>query len=193
MRGGPLGTSCQRGLNILVSTRAELGVPPAAHKREGPCTYLAFLHGFRNRFHPRYPAPSSGEVRTFQGDVERVERTSRERSDRNVWSRRELEPCAGSLNHAGKVVRLVRSFFGRCWTCCAGLVRAPLDGLASVYCGHTNGQNSGRDAMATTRQWYQSRGREQTSTSYTYRIYGGASYSLRHITTCTLPVRTCIP
>ena len=66
--------------------------------------HLTNVPRYRNRFHPRYPAPSSGEVRTFQGDVERVERTSREWSDRKVCSRRELEPSAGSLNHAGKVV-----------------------------------------------------------------------------------------
>ena len=38
LMGGPHGTSCQRGLDIRVSMCAELGVPHAAHKQEGPCT-----------------------------------------------------------------------------------------------------------------------------------------------------------
>ena len=37
--------------------------------------HLTNILGYRNRFHPRYPAPFSGEVRTFQGDVEKVERS----------------------------------------------------------------------------------------------------------------------
>ena len=62
--------------------------------------------GYRNRYHPRYPAPSFWEVRMFQGDVERVERSKSLLTEK-------AGVTGGSLNHAGKVLRHGWTFFDR--------------------------------------------------------------------------------
>ena len=67
---------------------------------------------YRNRFHPRYPAPSSRGIPCLPPErLEHFKGMSRKWSNRKACSRREPEPRAGSLNHAGKVVRPGRSFF----------------------------------------------------------------------------------
>ena len=105
LMGGPHDRSCQHGLDVFVSTCAELGVPLAEHKQEGPCTRLTFL---------------GIEIDTILGilclpteKLNRLKEMLREWSDRKVCTRRELESLVGSLNHACKVVKPGRSFLRR--------------------------------------------------------------------------------
>ena len=42
LMGGPDDDSCERGLESLIATCVELGVPLAGHKQEGMCTWLTF-------------------------------------------------------------------------------------------------------------------------------------------------------
>ena len=43
LMGPPHNGTCQHGLDTLILMCAELGVPLAEHKQEGPCTRLTFL------------------------------------------------------------------------------------------------------------------------------------------------------
>ena len=103
--GGPDDTSCARDLDILISTCAELGVPLAKHKQEGPCTRLTFLGIEIDTV--------SGQLRLPTEKLERLKQMLREWGDRKACTRRELESLVGSLNHACKVVKPGRSFLRR--------------------------------------------------------------------------------
>ena len=58
--------------------------------------HLTNMFRQQNRIYLQFSVPSSSEGRTFQGDIERVERMSSDWSDRKACSRREL----GSLEQA---------------------------------------------------------------------------------------------
>ena len=103
--GPPVQPTCQRDLDILMSTCAELKVPLAEGKREGPSTKLTFL-GIE-------VDTDTGHLRLPTEKLDRLKGILREWRDRKVCTRRELESLIGSLNHACKVVRPGRSFLRR--------------------------------------------------------------------------------
>ena len=65
--------------------------------------HLTNVLGYQNRYHPWYPAPSFREVRTFEGEVKKMERF------KNLLTERAGVP-GRQPNHAGKVIRPSRSF-----------------------------------------------------------------------------------
>ena len=105
LMGGPHDRSCQCGLDTLISTCAELGVPLAKHKQEGPSTRLTFLGIEIDTTH--------GVLRLPAEKLDRLMAMLREWGDRKACTRRELESLVGSLNHACKVVKPGRSFLRR--------------------------------------------------------------------------------
>ena len=101
----PLSDQCQIDLNTLKRVCSWLGVPLAAHKREGPSMKLTFL---------------GIEIDTIRGTlrlpVDKLEcliSILAEWGDKKVCTRRELESLVGLLNHACKVVYSGRSFLRR--------------------------------------------------------------------------------
>ena len=103
--GPPQINACRRDLDTLLALCAELGVPLAGHKLEGPCTCLSFL-GIE-------VDTVAGELRLPAEKLRRLKATLREWYDRKACTRRELESLIGSLNHACKVIRPGRSFLRR--------------------------------------------------------------------------------
>jgi hypothetical protein len=79
-----------------------LGIPLAAHKRDGPTTCIIFL-GIELDL-------VAGELRL---PADRLQRLLSEWGDRRACSRKELESLIGTLNHACRVVRSGRSFLRR--------------------------------------------------------------------------------
>ena len=63
--------------------------------------------GYRNRYHPWYPAPFSVEVRTFQVDVERVERSKRLLTERAGAPGRQPKPHRQSGQARSVILRLM--------------------------------------------------------------------------------------
>ena len=103
--GPPNSPQCREWLGILDRECGTLGIPIAAHKREGPTTRLTYL-GIEIdtiTFQLRLP----GEK------LQRLQSLLREWGDRKACSRKELESLVGLLNHACKVVRPGRSFMRR--------------------------------------------------------------------------------
>lgn len=84
---------------------AELGVPIADHKTEGPTTCLTFL-GIE-------VDTRVGELRLPAEKLSRLQDLLHQWGDKKVCSRRELASLIGLLNHACKVVRAGRSFLRR--------------------------------------------------------------------------------
>ena len=103
--GPPDSPECATALRILDKTYAQLGVPIADHKRDGPTTCLTFL-GIE-------VDTTAGQLRLPQEKLLRLQSLLSEWGDRKVCERRELESLVGTLNHACKVVRAGRSFLRR--------------------------------------------------------------------------------
>ena len=103
--GPPRSPVCAEALDILSRTCAELGVPIAEHKRDGPTTCLTYL-GIE-------VDTVASQLRLPQGKLQRLQTLLSEWGDRKVCERRQLESLIGTLNHACKVVRCGRSFLRR--------------------------------------------------------------------------------
>ena len=94
--GPPNSTTCAEALAVLDRTCAQLGVPMADHKRDGPATCLTYL---------------GIEIDTMAGQLclpheklQRLQDQLEEWGDKKVCTRWELESLIGTLNHACKVV-----------------------------------------------------------------------------------------
>ena len=103
---GPAGTGeCTYALRIICQTCAELGVPLAMEKQEGPSSCLTFL-GIEID-------TRVGVLRLPQEKLRRVRMALARWSNRKSCTRRELESLIGTLQHACRVVRPGRSFLRR--------------------------------------------------------------------------------
>ena len=150
LMGGPNDDSCQRGLDSLISTCGELGVPLARHKQEGPCTQLTFLGIEMDTVH--------GCLRLPVEKLDRLKRLLEEWNDRKACTRRELESLVGSLNHACKVVRPGRSFLRRM----LDLLRRSSAGAAPRPHHHIRLNREFRSDL----QWWRSFARDWNGVSY---------------------------
>ena len=103
--GPPDSDQCQKDLSTLESICTTLGVPLAAHKREGPTTCLTFLGIEMDS--------QAGILRLPADKLQRLTSVLQEWGDRKVCTRRELESLIGLLNHACKVLRPGRTFLRR--------------------------------------------------------------------------------
>ena len=101
----PQSQECATALSILTRVCADLGVPLAEHKRDGPTTCLTFL-GIE-------VDTAASQLRLPQDKLSRLTSLLEEWGDRKVCERRELESLIGTLHHACKVVRSGRSFLRR--------------------------------------------------------------------------------
>ena len=103
--GPPDSSECALALLTLDRTCAELGIPIAEHKREGPVTCLTFLGIEVDTVAMQLRLPLD-KLRRLQGLLS-------DWGDKKTCERRELESLIGLLNHACKVVRCGRSFLRR--------------------------------------------------------------------------------
>ena len=103
--GPPASDRCQCNLRILEEVCAMLGVPLAAHKREGPTTCLTFLGIEIDSV--------ASSLRLPEEKLQRLLRELHQWGDKKACTRRELESLVGLLNHACKVVRPGRTFLRR--------------------------------------------------------------------------------
>ena len=103
---GPPGSSeCAEALKTLDRTFAQLGVPIADHKRDGPTTCITFLGIEIDTV--------SSQLRLPDEKLLRLRSLLTEWGDRKACNRRDLESLVGTLNHACKVVRSGRAFLRR--------------------------------------------------------------------------------
>ena len=98
-------SQCADSLRIVVDTCAELGVPLALDKCEGPSTCLTFL-GIELDTETR-------TLRLPRDKLARILDTLEMWQEKKVCRRKELESLVGLLHHACKIVRPGRSFL-RC-------------------------------------------------------------------------------
>ena len=103
--GPPASDRCQYNLRILEEVCTMLGVPLAAHKREGPTTCLTFLGIEIDSV--------ASSLRLPEEKLQRLLRELHQWGDKKACTRRELESLVGLLNHACKVVRPGRTFLRR--------------------------------------------------------------------------------
>ena len=103
---GPPGSDvCKQNLDIISATCADLGVPLAEEKLEGPSECLTFL-GIEID-------TRAGLLRLPAEKLTRLQRQLRTWAPRKVCRRRQLESLIGVLQHAGRVVRPGRTFTRR--------------------------------------------------------------------------------
>ena len=103
---GPPGSSeCAQSLETVLQGCADLGVPLAGDKIEGPVPCLTFL-GIEIDTEAKL-------VRLPQEKLEHMRATLEQWSTRKACKRRELESLVGILQHACKVIRPGRSFLRR--------------------------------------------------------------------------------
>ena len=103
--GPPNSPECAEYLAILERECRILGIPIAAHKRDGPTTLIIFLGIEIDTV--------AGIIRLPVEKLERLQSLLRSWGDRKSCTRKELESLIGLLNHACKVVRSGRSFLRR--------------------------------------------------------------------------------
>ena len=103
--GRPDSPECQQALASLNSVCDQLGVPLAAHKKEGPTTCLTFL-GIEID-------TEACELRLPQDKLDRLGNLLSQWSKKKACTTRDLQSLVGHLNHACKVVRPGRSFLRR--------------------------------------------------------------------------------
>jgi hypothetical protein len=103
--GTPHSSQCADSLKMVVDTCAELGVPLALDKCEGPRTRLTFL-GIELDTETR-------SLRLPRDKLTRIQDTLDTWRERKVCRRKELESLVGLLHHACKVIRPGRSFLRR--------------------------------------------------------------------------------
>ena len=93
---------CAESLKRMMDVCANLGVPLAKGKSEGPSTTIMYLGIQLDTV--------AGTLSLPPAKLQRVRNLLDEWGDKKVCSRRELESLIGALNHACKVVRPGRSF-----------------------------------------------------------------------------------
>ena len=103
--GTPHSSQCADSLKIVVDTCAELGVPLALDKCEGPRTRLTFLGIELDT--------ETWSLRLPRDKLTRIQDTLDTWRERKVCRRKELESLVGLLHHACKVIRPGRSFLRR--------------------------------------------------------------------------------
>eukprot|EP00731_Ephydatia_muelleri_P014516 Em0008g236a len=103
--GAPHSSQCAHSLRIVVDTCAELGVPLALDKCEGPSTCLTFL-GIELDTKTR-------TLRLPRDKLARILDTLETWQEKKVCRRKELESLVGLLHHACTIVRPGRSFLRR--------------------------------------------------------------------------------
>ena len=111
--GPPASTVCQHNVNTFVSLCAELGVPLATDKLEGPSTSLSFLGIIldTNRMEIRLPADK----------LARIQELLKTWLPRKKARKRQILSLVGTLQHATKVVRPGRAFVSRMYSTAAKL------------------------------------------------------------------------
>jgi len=103
--GPPDSNVCQWFLDILERVCAQLGVPLAPEKKEGPSCRITFLGIVIDTL--------LGELSLPPEKMDRLLMAVRQWKSRKSCTRRELESLIGSLQHACKVIRPGRSFLRR--------------------------------------------------------------------------------
>ena len=113
--GTPGSDECQQALDTLVATCADLNVPLAIEKVEGPTVSLVFLGIELDTM--------AMQLRLPEDKLARVKATILEWMGRKAATKRELQSLAGLLQHACKVVRPGRVFLHRVFEAAARLHR----------------------------------------------------------------------
>ena len=111
--GPPASTVCQCNVNTFVSLCAELGVPLATDKLEGPSTSLSFLGIVldTNRMEIRLPSDK----------LARIQELLKTWLPRKKVRKKQILSLVGTLQHATKVVRPGRAFLSRMYSTAAKL------------------------------------------------------------------------
>lgn len=105
LAGSPQSPECRQALGLLLDVFAQLGVPVAQEKTEGPATTLTFL-GFEID-------TVRMEVRLPRDKLRALQDLLAEWVQKQSCTRRELESLLGSLGHAGYVVEEGKTFLRR--------------------------------------------------------------------------------
>ena len=109
----PASTVCQNNLNIFLSLCAELGVPLATDKLEGPSTSLSFLGIIIDT--------NLMEIRLPSNKLIRMQELLTTWLPRKKATKREILSLVGTLQHATKVVWPGRTFVSKMYTSAAKL------------------------------------------------------------------------
>ena len=115
--GPPDAPQCQEWLAILEHECRKLGVPIAAHKRDGPTTRLVYLGIEIDTV--------MSQLRLPREKLQHLQSLLQDWGDRKACSRKELESLVGLLNHACKVIRPGRSFIRRMFDLLHAVHRPP--------------------------------------------------------------------
>jgi len=111
--GPPGSTVCQQHLNTFTCICADLGVPLAADKLEGPSTSLCFLVIILDTEHMEIRLPADKLVRIKQLLISWL--------PRKKVRKRQILSLVGTLHHATKVVGPGRAFVARMYSTAAKL------------------------------------------------------------------------
>jgi len=111
--GPPYTPSCQHNVDTFVALCAELGVPLATDKLEGPSTSLSFL-GIILDSHRM-------EIRLPSDKLARMQQLIETWLPLKKATKRQILSLVGTLQHASKVVRPGRSFVARMYAAAAKL------------------------------------------------------------------------
>ena len=103
--GPPEASVCQQYVDIMERECTRLGVPLAAHKKEGPTTCLTFLGIEIDTIVGELRLPDE-KIHRFQGLLDAW-------GSRSACTRKELESLIGHLTHACKVIRSAKAFLRR--------------------------------------------------------------------------------
>ena len=111
--GPPSSPICQHNLDIFTQTCADLGVPLASEKVEGPSTQLTFLGILLDT--------SRMEIRLPDDKLQRIRVELASWLQKESATKREILSLVGLLQHATKVVRSGRTFVARMYQSAAKL------------------------------------------------------------------------
>ena len=114
--GPPDSPICQHALDTLVRKFAELNVPLAMEKLDGPSTVITFL-GIEID-------TSKQELRLPEDKLQRLLDLVKEWGRKRACTRQELESLIGTLHHACSIIRSGRSFLRRALALLKGLSAA---------------------------------------------------------------------
>ena len=103
--GGPASSECADSLATMTRACADLSVPLAEEKSNGPASVITFLGILVDTI--------KGSISLPPPKLERLHQELHTWGDRKSCTRKELESIIGLLNHACKVVRPGRSFLHR--------------------------------------------------------------------------------
>ena len=115
--GAPNCEECDRHLHCLQVVAAELGIPLAPDKQDGPTTTIVFLGIIIDTVRQ--------ELRLPEDKLYRLLETVTEWKVRKVCNRREMESIVGTLQHACTVIPSGKAFLQRA-----------ISLLSSVKCQH---------------------------------------------------------